>query len=431
VSCPPQTPIRDVLKRMHEDRIGSMVVVDADARPTGIFTQPDVLERVMLAGRSLDEPISTVMTPEPIVTPAEATASEGALVMARHGIRHLILVEGGRLAGVVSERDLFALQRTSVRRSAETIRTAASVDALAGAALAVRDLTRSLTAQGMGAEQLTLVVTALNDAIVRRALDLSIRNHAPGGRWCWIGLGSEGRMEQTFATDQDNALILGEGADAAGFVDFAHEANQILDRCGFPLCRGDIMARNPKWCLPLDAWRGLFLGWIRNPEPQALLGAAIFFDLRALGGDDSLAGELSAWLLDKAAASPMFLRAMAVNALEIRPPLGLLTDFVTERSTIDLKKLGTRPFVDVARVWALGRKVTATSTTERLRAAGLPADECEASVGAFHFIQSLRLRHAQNLVDPESLNVLDRRILKEAFRQAAKMQERLRLDYNL
>jgi CBS domain-containing protein len=451
LSCAPGTPIREVLDTMHRERVGSMIVVDGESRPVGIFTHPDVLERVALADRRLDDPISAVMTPEPVVLPAQAPIYEAALAMARHGIRHIIMVEDGRLRGVVSERDLFALQRASLRRVAERIRNADTPEALADAAQDVRELARSLLVHGLGAEQLTLVVSAVNDSLVQRALDITARKHGIRGDWCWIALGSEGRMEQTLSTDQDNALVLGarEAHEKARFMLFADDVNLTLDRCGFPLCKGDVMARNVRWCNSLDEWRSIFMSWIRHPEPQALLNAAIFFDLRAIGGDPVLVADLRAWLLERTAASPAFLRAMAENALQARPPIGLLRDFVTDDSeafpgTIDLKKLGVRPFVDVARVWALAHKLPHTGTAERLRAAAragvLPTEEAAASAEGFHFIQTLRLRHqylqrvekgAENRIAPDTLNSLDRRILKETFRQAVKLQERLRLDYQL
>jgi CBS domain-containing protein len=450
VACAPATPIREVLRAMHELRVGSMIVVDEARAPLGVFTHPDLLERVALAGADLDAPIASVMTRDPIVLPGEAAVYEAALAMVQHGIRHIVLVEDGKLSGVVSERDLFTLQRASLRRAAERIRAADSHDALVGAAEDIRLLARSLLAHGMGAEQLTQVVSALNDTLVRHCVEIAARRHALGGKWCWVALGSEGRMEQTLATDQDNALILGDGAtDKPRFLAFADEVNRALDRCGFPLCKGDIMARNPRWCLTLDEWRTTFSDWVRNPAPEALLGAAIFFDLRALAGDASLVGELRDWLLKLTAASPAFLRLMARNALQVRVPIGLLRDFVTDTSTefpgtLDLKGMGARPIVDAARVWSLAGGHAQTGTVARLRAAAhagmMPAEEAAATAEAFHFFQSLRMRHqhleapargAENRINPDSLNSLDRRILKAAFRQTVKVQERLRLDYQL
>jgi CBS domain-containing protein len=294
----------------------------------------------------------------------------------------------------------------------------------------------------------------LNDSLTRRLIELAARRHAPAGRWCWLALGSEGRLEQTLATDQDNALVFADEGEAAArraeLLAFADEVNRGLEACGFPLCKGDIMARNPRWCLALAEWRGVFAAWIREPDPKALLNAAIFFDFRPIAGESALAGALRETVLGQARASTAFLRAMAANALQVEPPLGLVRDFVVDAAsdfpgTLDLKMVGARPLVDAARVWALSRGVAATGTAARLRAAAgegaLPQEEAAAGAGAFHYIQGLRLKRqylegrlkpgAENRIDPFQLNDVDRRILKAAFRQAALLQGRLRLDYQL
>ena len=111
-------------------------------------------------------------------------------------------------------------------------------------------------------------------------------------------------------------------AARARLAPFARAVNATLDACGFPLCEGGIMARNQKWCLSAAEWRVRFGEWIRNPDPEALLNADIFFDFRALWGKGELADDLRAWLSAVAADAQGFLRMMARNALESRPPLG-------------------------------------------------------------------------------------------------------------
>ena len=421
VSCPPDTPLAEVLKAMQAGRIGSMVVVDAKQAPLGIFTLPDVLSRVALAGAAPQTPIGELMTREPVSLEEEATLADAALAMARHGIRHVVVTRDGRFAGVLSERDLFALTRASLARTSERIRAAGGTAELAAAAADVRALATQWLAHGVAAEQLTGMASALNDALSRRLIELTAARHALPGAWCWLALGSEGRMEQTFVTDQDNALIV-EGAPG-DFSAFADEVNRGLDACGFPLCKGDIMARNPRWRLDAQAWLREFDGWIRNTQPEALLNAAIFFDFRALAGEARLAGELREAVLGRTRANRAFLRAMAEGALRARPPLGLLRDF--EGQALDLKGAGSRIFVDAARILALAAGSPETGTAGRLRAAG-EAPRAEA----FHYVQGLRLRHG-NQVRVDALGALDRRVLKEAFRQAALLQERLRLDYEL
>jgi len=128
----------------------------------------------------------------------------------------------------------------------------------------------------------------------------------------------------------------------------------------------------------------------------------------------------------------------------------LVRDFVVASGgehpdTIDLKLNGTMPFVDGARLVALANRLVETSTLGRFRAAvkagALHEKEADAWCDAYAFIQLLRMRAHQlqanqrlaldNHVNPDSLNDLDRRILKEAFRQARKLQTRLALDYQL
>jgi CBS domain-containing protein len=139
---------------------------------------------------------------------------------------------------------------------------------------------------------------------------------------------------------------------------------------------------------------------------------------------------------------------MAQNALSVAPPLGVIRDFVTDLDpehpgTIDLKKYGARLFIDAARIFALAAGVPNTNSVQRLRLSGarqnVSNEETAAGIEAFNFIQLLRLRHqhlenehgnpGDNRIHPDQLNELDRRILKEAFRQARKLQQRLKLDF--
>ena len=454
VTCSPETPLRQALQHMQAQHVGAIVVVDAEGAPEGIFTERDLVRHGATGRLTLEDPISAYMTPAPISLPATATLYEAALVMARHGVRHLLVCDGRKLAGVVSERGLFALQRQSMREVIAAIEVAHDLDGLQRAAAEIRTLARGMLAQGVSAEPLTQLIATLNDRLAERILVLEAARHdLTGIAFSWLALGSEGRHEQTFASDQDNAIVFeAEGsADAARarLLPFAGAVNVTLDACGFPLCEGDIMARNPRWCLAAAEWRMRFGEWIRNPHPEALLNANIFFDFRPLWGEAALAGDLRAWLSAVTHDDQRFLRMMAQNALESRPPLGFFGDVQTsgegaEAGTIDLKAQGTRIFTDAGRIFALATGADVQNTAARLRHAGavrrVPAEETEAVVEAFYFLVLLRLRREhldspdgprRPRIDPRTLNELDRRILKEALRLATKVQQRLALDFQL
>ncbi len=458
VSIAPETSVRSALETMSKARIGSLVIAGEDKRPVGIFTRSDLLDRVVLADLPQSAPISQAMSATPFMLEEQATAYDAMLAMATHGIRHVLVTDAeGRLTGVVSERDLFALQRVGLRQIRQTIEEAVNVEALQQSVIDVRQLSFNMLAQGIGAEQMTQFISALNDAITRRVLQLNLENHNFDGiEWAWLAFGSEGRDEQTFSTDQDNGIVFVCDDDDAleglrqRFLAFAVEANRDLDRCGFPLCKGNIMASNPQWCLSLKEWKNQFSNWIRNPHPDALLNATIFFDFRPLFGKADLAEAMRKHLLAHTADNPMFLRSMAKNALDVEPPLGKIRDFLTDLEPgqpgkIDLKKYGSRIFVDVARIYALASGVHNTNSVQRLRIAAkrlsIRDEEINAVLEGLDFIQLLRLQHqylegepgrqGDNLIDPDKLNELDRRILKESFRQARKLQTRLRLDYQV
>lgn len=458
ISVAATASIQRAVEIMGENKVGSIVVVDDHEAPIGLLTQSDVLNRIVLNHTPLENPITSVMSGRPKMLPDTASAYDAMFAMASNGIRHLVLVgDKGRLSGVISERDLFALQRVNVGQVRRAIDSAESIDALKLALNDVQQSAFNMLAQGVGAEQLTQFISALNDAVTGRVINFNLQRHTLDDiEWSWLAFGSEGREEQTLSTDQDNGIVFVKPAE--GEIDgirkrlltFATDVNADLDRCGFPLCKGNIMASNPQWCLTLDEWKAKFSGWINSPQPKALLNATIFFDFRAIHGARELAQRMHEHLFKLSIPDTAFQHMLAANAMTATPPLGMIRDFVVEsdengKAFIDLKKSGARLFVDSARVLALAHGIEAASTVARLRRTarekGGAGEEVEALIDAFNFIQLLRLRHqhletgqgrpGDNRIFIGSLNQLDRRILKEAFRQAKKLQQRIKMNYQL
>ena len=457
VTCLPDTPLREALATMHAEHVGSMVIADAAGWPLGIFTLHDLLARAAEKEFVFDTAIKQVMTPKVIALAPSDTVHEAALMMARESIGHVCIVENRKLRGVVSERDLFSLQRIGLARLSRVIAQAPDLDSLALHARDIHRLIDQMLAQGVSVAQLNQIISQLNDRVTRRVIELVLaESGAPDVPFTWLAFGSEGREEQTLKTDQDNGILFmppkGRKADAVRkkLLPLAKRINTVLDTCGYPLCTGNIMAGNPECCLSLDEWKARYSHWIDHGAPEHLLKASIFFDFRTLWGDDAPVAALRRWVGEQAAGNPRFLRQMAENALRNEPPLGLVRDFVLESGgehdrQLDLKLRGITPFVDGARLLALAHRIDATNTHARLRAVArtgaLAEAEAEAWCDALSFIQLLRMRNHQrqerrgesldNFINPDKLNELDRRILKEAFRQARKLQTRLRLDYQL
>ena len=456
VACSAATPLRDAVRRMHEQHVGSIVIVDEGERPAGIFTLRD-LRRVVADGESLEQPISALMTQRPFHLPPEASAFDAALAMTERHIAHVCLVEHERLVGVVSERDLFSLQRVDLVHLARTIRHAGRIETLVALRSDIRLLVERMLAHGASSTQITQLVTLLNDHTVCRVIELVLEELGdPGVPFSWLCFGSEGRREQTLHTDQDNGILFEADSPEQAehmrqrLLPVARRINQRLAECGFALCRGNIMAGNPELCLSRREWAQRFAAFVREATPESLLASSIYFDLRVVWGDEQGCAQLRRQLLADVADNSLFQRLLAANALRHRPPLGRFRDFVVarkgaEKDTFDLKEEGLTPFVDGARLLALAHGVEDSSTLRRfaelVRLEVIDAQDGAAYEEAYHFIQQARLQlhqqqAAQNLplsnrLDPDSLNHLDRRILRESFRQAQRLQASLALRYQL
>ncbi|WP_291991536.1 DUF294 nucleotidyltransferase-like domain-containing protein [Candidatus Accumulibacter sp. ACC003] len=451
----PSTSVRETLLLLDRTHGDAVVVVDATNRvPLGIITLHDVVRRVALEAGDLQAPIAAVMTSGLITVPADSTAHQASVIMVRRGVHHLVLVEAdGSYFNIVSQTDLYTLPGAQSTDLVTSILAARDLSTLVTLAGEIRALVGRMVAERVSADALCNRLSSLNDLLTLQVIELvSGQFDLPYVPWCWLVFGSEGRLEQTLATDQDNGLIFAADSDQQAavlreaFAPFAWAVNEALDACGFPLCKGHIMASNPQWCLSADEWRAAFSGWLESPQPEAVLNSSIFFDLRGLYGNETLANDLRSWLLARAHLYPIFLRAMVDNTLNWESPLNWWKGFRTALDkefphTIDLKKHGSRPFVDAARVWALGRQIPDTNTVERLRLAGeqigIAAYDMAALIDAFQHIQRLRLEQQvsggeealANRVDPDELHELDRLILKESFKQVGYLQKRLIREY--
>ncbi|MCP5161677.1 MAG: CBS domain-containing protein [Hahellaceae bacterium] len=457
IVCSPDTPLRKAVTLMYENNVGSIVMTDNQRHPVGIFTLRDLRKVIAQNAEQLDDPVANVMTRHPCSLTEHATAFDAALTMAKHHFAHLCVVDPqGCLTGVISERDLFSLQRVDLVHLTRTISSAPNVAALVALRSEISRLVDTMIAHGAQSQQIVHLVTLLNDHTTSRIIELTIKALGdPEVPFSWLVFGSEGRKEQTLLTDQDNGILFfpprGMSFNEARerLLPLAKQINEQLDRCGFTLCKGNIMASNPKLCLSETEWEQWFNHFIHQATPENLLNSTIFFDLRVIWGDPLPAQRLMERVREKAASNSIFLNQVAGAALQNRPPLNLFRGFVYakggERHTIDLKTQGLTPFVDAGRLFALEHNLHQQNTLERFRELAerklIQAKDAEAWIEAYSLIQLIRMRHhsalhqrdepPSNRLNPDDLNELDRRILRESFRQAQRLQRILELRYNL
>lgn len=442
--------IRQAAEIMSQKRNSSLVLVDDNGVPTGIVTDRDLRDKVVSKGRDHADKICSIMSVSLIKTEARDYCFESLLKMIRYNIHHLLVVDEGKLKGIVTNHDLMMLQGTSPISVAKEIESQQTIEGLVPVSKKINKIIGLLLKEGARATSITRIITEINDRLLRKILDIAEKKFGyPPVNYCWIIFGSEGRKEQTFKTDQDNAIVYADPDEGESeedirkyFSDFTAFVRDSLLKCGFPLCPANYMASNPKWCQPLKVWKKYFSNWVYSPTPDAVLKSLIFFDFRPLHGDFSIAESLRDSLKNLLEGQMIFLGYMANMIIKNTPPVGFFKSFLVEKggehkNELNLKVKGIAPIVDMARLFSLEKGIKETSTVERIAALRERhtivreyADELEH---AFEFIMLMRIqnqfaqieagREPDNFINPDTLSNLEKRTIKESFRLISKMQD--------
>jgi len=449
-TAPQEISIRNAAAVMSEQGISSLVLVDPESIPAGIVTDRDLRDKVVSKDRSTDDPIRSIMSVPLMKVEARDYCFEALLKMIRFNIHHLLVVDEGRLKGIITNHDLMMMQGTSPLSVVREIESQQTVEGLVPVSREINRIVTLLLKEGAKASNITKIITEINDRLIRKIIEIaeSKFGQAPV-RYCWIVFGSEGRKEQTFKTDQDNALIYHDPADpemeeAAKeyFGDFTLFVRDGMLKCGYPLCAADFMATNPMWCQPLHIWRNYFTNWISSPNSEAVLNAVIFSDLRAIYGEP----RLLEWLRDHVAAllrdNQVFLGYIANMAVRNVPPISFLKTLVVERDgeysdRLDLKTRGLAPLTDIIRLFAIEGGLRETGTVERISALKdshpIVKDYVDELLHSFEFIMLLKIQHqfeqvregqnVNNFIHSHKLSNLEKRIAKETFQLIGKIQD--------
>jgi CBS domain-containing protein len=452
---PPEAPVQAVAAAMAERRVSSSFISERSGdgdQLLGIVTDRDLRTRCLAAGLPASTAVREIMTPDPEGIGPEETIFSATLLMTQRGYHHLPVLEAGRLVGVITTSDLILARRNDPVYLVQHLSRQDSVDGMVELLASLPDQLQQWVTSGMRAEQVSRLLTAVSDAVTVRLIQLAEEEHGPApGPWAWLGFGSQARGEQLLGADQDNGIVIDDSVPAAERGWYAAVADYVCDglaACGYKYCPGGIMATTDEWRQPLATWQDTVAGWTRTPTPAAVMRVSIFFDLRAVYGEESLCTRLQQVMLERASSNTIFLAALAANALASTPPLGIFRRFVVDRDgehrdSLDLKKRGVLPITEIVRLHALAHKVTAVNTNERLEALAaerhLTIGDSRNLADALHCIQQQRIRHqceemaagepVDNFLNPRKLPRLAREQLRDAFTIIDEAQGAVRQTY--
>jgi CBS domain-containing protein len=445
---------RDAADAMGKARVSSVIVTDGEGPPLGIVTEKDLVQGVIATGKNPQ----TVLLCEVMSAPVAALEPQAYLykalgMMRNRRVRHLAVVDGTRLLGMVSMRALMAMEKSETLELVEQIEGAETLKALAEAHQMSRTVCSHLIEEGVLAEEVSRLLSHINRDIHRRVLEMALQHMDEAGRgkppvpFCFIVMGSHGRAENHLNTDQDHGMVLADyppeewGQVEPYFMDLASRLSEDLAHVGFTLCQGNVMSSNPVWRKPIREWREQVLGWYANPNSNAVRYTTLFYDFEPIWGDASLARSLREFITEGIQRNFQLLRSLFQEASHHKVPLTFFKHFVTERSgphkgELDLKRSGLLFVVECSRILALRHGVTATSTLERLEAlsamGAIPSDEAEfvrtAYRTLFHFLLNAQVRkhrrgeRPDNYVLPSALPIQERYMLRHALEATGRLQ---------
>ncbi len=454
--------IQNAARVMADEQVSSLLIIDPeivesdedDTSPVvGIITDRDLCTRVLAENLDPQDEVSSVMSTDVISLDHNAYVYEAMLTMLRYNVHHLPVLKNKKPLGIIETTDIVRYESQNSLLLVSSIFQQQSIEELKALSEQVRDSFVRLVNEDANAHMVGTAMSVIGRSFKQRIIELAEEElgQAPIP-YCFLALGSMGRDEQLVVTDQDNAIILDDSYDkdkhGKYFEAFSKFICDGLADCGYTYCTGDIMATNPEWRMTRKEWEACFADWIDDPNPKALLNASIFFDLDGVYGKLKWAEQLNSFIVRRARRNNRFLACLARNALNRKPPLGFFKDFVMEKdgrhnNSINLKRRGTAPLVDLIRVHALAVGSRSTNSFERLddihEAGILPKGRARDLKDALEFISMVRISHQaldveqgiepDNNVEPENLSDFERRNLKDAFQILSNGQNFLKFRY--
>ena len=438
LKIPLETSIKNTAQMMTDQKMTAALIIENNSIK-GIVTDRVFCTKVVAENHNPKNPISSIMTEKLLTIGPQDTGLEAMLLMARHNIRHLPVVENDKILGMLTATDLIHHQSHNPIYVINEIHKSTKISQLVTISKQLPAALCQLVDAGLKAHDIAYSISSIGRAIAQRLIKMAINKFGkPPVAFAFLVAGSLARNDQTAHSDQDNGMLLSDEYDKTKHADYFYQLaifiSDGLDECGYVYCPGNVMATNDEWRQPYSVWLSYFKRWIHTPEPKALMYSSIFFDLRCIYGDQSLLNKLHDDIHVMIKENNMFLSFMATNALQNKPPLGLFRRFVLEQhgaesKALNMKKRGIMPCTDIARVFALDAGINQINTRDRFRLAHenkiISQEAFRDLTDAYDFISIVRLKHqalkikrgqeADNYVEPIELSSLERRHLKDAF----------------
>lgn len=418
-----------------------------------IVTDSDFRQKVILNRMDFDDKVIKIATKGLIYVNEDDFLFNAQLIMAKHGLKRVVVKnDKDEIIGILDQISLSSFFATNTFAVSNQIVKAETVEELKQASLSFIKIIKSLNAKGVKIEFISRLINQLN----KKLLDKLYKMLAPQelySKSCLIVMGSEGRGEQILKTDQDNAIIIQDDCNISkeDLQEFTNKFTETLVDFGFPRCEGNIMVSNPYWCRKESDFKNLIFQWINEPSGDNFMNIAIFYDAVCVSGNKDLIIKLKEYLFKVSGNSQTFNAHFAKVISSFDVPLGFFDGFifnnkdVEHKDEINIKKGGIFIIVQGIRSLSLEHKLLNTNTAKRIRKLTeinvLEEEFAKELTMAFNFLMNLKLKsnldkldkkaNIDNYIDPNSLNTMEKDLLKDSFKIINKLKKKLEFHFKL
>lgn len=276
------TTCAEVVRRMTEAAVESVLVTHADATICGIVTEQDIVRRLALR-LSGDVPVERVMTAPVHSIHAADYLYHAIATMRRLRLRHMPVIDDtGQVVGLLHLHEALARVSAQLVTLIDRLTHADTLEGLTHVKVAQIDVAHALFTDNVPASEIQTLLSDINRDLHRRVIALALHDMAVQGwgappvAFAAIVMGSCGRGESHLCSDQDNGFILADYPDDEHiridpyFIELATRMTRMLDTVGLPLCSGHVMATNPLWRKTLSQWCEQTSRWMQKRSPASL-----------------------------------------------------------------------------------------------------------------------------------------------------------------
>lgn len=436
--------IVEALLKMQEYKARVIIVKDA-SEELSIVTDSNLINNLLLGDVSKESAIIDIATKGVVSIEKSDFLFNALLLMTQKSVKRLVVKEEGRVVGILEQLDLLSYFANHSHLIAVQIDKANTLHELSLVQSDLKNLIVTLHAKGVKIRYITKLLSTLNIKMYAKLYAMYLPKELQATATLLV-MGSEGRGEQSMKTDQDNALIIADGVDAALYTEPMMQLNAALLELGYPKCKGDVMVSNPFWRRSVTGYKTLIDSWRSSMDESSVTQMSIFVDATAVAGDKSLLDDLREYLFAGFDARKDVLAHAAKAVLSFETPLSLFSGFVLERShenKLDLKKGGIFALVHGVRVLSLEYKIEQTNTIERIKMLNnynvIDKEFAAELIECFDTLSSIRLRAMleakdaldSNYIDPRVLPKNQRDLLKDSLKIVNKFKKFLSFYYHL